>query len=352
MDDDLPPFAMVDLFFSDGDADLTVMSRGKRWHIFFTTKDLRGPQGDATLMQTFLSFRKAMDEDPRAMEALQDWMVKPCVPYMNELAPSIPRRGPPSLAEYFKAETISLKLVNKEGRLDALRCPGDSSIILSQVPKVSLSDSTVSRAVSKGVPCLPASQLVALLWPDADEADYDLVPHTVQIVTGNEHVDAQTPESRSSDNRFHFKAAFDYHSFDRELDILLRLGDDPNFKNSHVSRLGGLVTMEDGSILGLLIKHIPDSDTLDFAVGDASEDERKRWAQQLRATVENLHKANIIWGDVKPDNVLIDANGHGDAWVIDFGGGRCEGWVDEGLEGTKEGDLQGLSRLEELIEAA
>jgi hypothetical protein len=346
MDDELPSFAMIELSFSDQEAALTVMSRGKRFRVSLTTEDLRGPQGDETLVQAFLSFRNSMDEDPQAMEALEEWMLKPCVPYMDELAPSLPRMGPHSLAEYFKAETISLKLVNREGRLDSLRCHHEASATHSLVPSVLMSDPTVSQAISKGVTRVPASQLVAVLEPDAHVADYDLIPNTVRFVTDTQSAGTQSLDTQSSNTRFHYKAAFEHHSFKRELDTLLRLRNDLNLNNSRVSRLGGLVTMENGSILGLLVEYIHGSDTLDYAVERASEAERTKWSHQIRATIKELHDAEIIWGDVKPDNVLVDAGGHGDAWVIDFGGGRCEGWVDEELEDTKEGDLQGLSRLE------
>jgi hypothetical protein len=45
---------------------------------------------------------------------------------------------------------------------------------------------------------------------------------------------------------------------------------------------------------------------------------------------------------------LID--GKGDAWVIDFNGGCTQGFVDEELAETLEGDLQGMSRLLKLLD--
>lgn len=67
------------------------------------------------------------------------------------------------------------------------------------------------------------------------------------------------------------------------------------------------------------------------------------WIRQVRQTVEALHRNDIIWGDVKPENVLIDRDEN--AWVLDFGGGWTDGWVSERLHDTKEGDLEGLNNI-------
>ncbi|KAK2668010.1 hypothetical protein RAB80_017201 [Fusarium oxysporum f. sp. vasinfectum] len=52
-----------------------------------------------------------------------------------------------------------------------------------------------------------------------------------------------------------------------------------------------------------------------------------------------LHEEGIVWGDAKPDNVLIDKDEN--AWIIDFGGSYTPGWVDEDKAETFEGDYQG-----------
>lgn len=198
-----------------------------------------------------------------------------------------------------------------------------------------MSDPIVSEAIFTGVPCIPASQLVAILEPDAHEADYDLIPNTVRAI--------------GRDTQFHFKGAFEQKSFRRELDTLLRFRTDSFPGDLFVSRLGGLVTWDDGvSVMGLLVEYVHGSETLGYAAEEAPKAEKEKWARQMRATVKRLHDVNLTWGNVKPDNVLIDPNA--DAWVIDFGGGCVNGWVDQELEGTKEGDLQGLASIERFLE--
>ncbi|UPK91432.1 hypothetical protein LCI18_002367 [Fusarium solani-melongenae] len=74
---------------------------------------------------------------------------------------------------------------------------------------------------------------------------------------------------------------------------------------------------------------------------------REKWAAQLRDIITQLHNAGIVWGDAKPDNVLIDSNQ--DAWIVDFGGGYTEGWVPKTLAGTVEGDTVALEKMIEFI---
>jgi hypothetical protein len=63
--------------------------------------------------------------------------------------------------------------------------------------------------------------------------------------------------------------------------------------------------------------------------------------------LKKLHEAGVVWGDVKAANVLIDKDNN--AWIIGFGGGCTEGWVDCEKAGTVEGDLQGLANIMDFI---
>jgi hypothetical protein len=58
------------------------------------------------------------------------------------------------------------------------------------------------------------------------------------------------------------------------------------------------------------------------------------------AFLSNLqHSHDLIWGDVNPCNVAVDA------WVIDFGGINNAEFVDDNNTETKYGDWQGVERL-------
>jgi hypothetical protein len=116
--------------------------------------------------------------------------------------------------------------------------------------------------------------------------------------------------------------------------------------NVRVSRLLGVVKDEKTTrIIGLLLSYIDcDHKTL-LCAGRGPEHAllRQKWTQQITQSLQELHAHGIVWGDVKPDNVLIDK--HDDAYLIDFGGGYTNGWVDNELSNTLEGDLQGLERI-------
>ncbi|KAF1846718.1 uncharacterized protein K460DRAFT_367460 [Cucurbitaria berberidis CBS 394.84] len=112
-----------------------------------------------------------------------------------------------------------------------------------------------------------------------------------------------------------------------------------------ISRLLGVVEDEHTSrIVGLLLSYIDcENTTLSCAAYASEHILRERWLKQITHSLKELHTHQIVWGDAKPDNVLIDV--HDDAYLIDFGGGYTNGWVDKELMNTQEGDLQGLQRI-------
>ena len=112
------------------------------------------------------------------------------------------------------------------------------------------------------------------------------------------------------------------------------------------SWLDGLVQDDNGDIIGLLLSYINCCGTILCCIDGHNPKYSKvwqKWVNQISYTLEHLHLHHIVWGDVKVANVLIDVNG--DVYLIDFGGGYTEGWVEKELSNSIDGDLQGLENI-------
>jgi serine/threonine protein kinase len=77
-----------------------------------------------------------------------------------------------------------------------------------------------------------------------------------------------------------------------------------------ISRLHGLVWDDNGVIFGLLLTYIDcECVTLSCAVQPGMQVAQiEKWAAQIQEIVGRLHDAGIVWGDTKPDNILIDVH--------------------------------------------
>ncbi|KAF5966169.1 kinase domain-containing protein [Fusarium bulbicola] len=145
----------------------------------------------------------------------------------------------------------------------------------------------------------------------------------------------------------------------RELDCLWKITKSPQAAAIQVPKLLGLITTPDnGKTIGFLEEYIPVAETWELStlgrIDDVSaidESRRKKWLSQIQDTVDLLHNIGITWGDGKTSNVLIHCETD-DAWVIDFGGGWTEGWVDEELSGTVEGDEMAVRKIMEYLQVS
>ncbi|KAL1859445.1 hypothetical protein VTK73DRAFT_7591 [Phialemonium thermophilum] len=131
----------------------------------------------------------------------------------------------------------------------------------------------------------------------------------------------------------------------RELEGHLRLLQSGLKPDARAVRLLGIVKVDDevGGVLLTYVDHDDWSGLLRYRAMEAPLCIRERWANQVRETVAELHEAGVVWGDAKVDNVMVDRNDN--VWIIDFGGGYTEGWVDKDKAGTTDGDLQGVDRI-------
>ena len=65
----------------------------------------------------------------------------------------------------------------------------------------------------------------------------------------------------------------------------------------------------DGSVFGLLLSYIDHGGLAMFSRVDSDEPSapvRVKWVGQLDAAITALHKAGVVWEDVKSENVLVD----------------------------------------------
>lgn len=114
--------------------------------------------------------------------------------------------------------------------------------------------------------------------------------------------------------------------------------------DARICRLHGVVQDKDGLVMGMLLTYIEHDKTLSLAVRrDTPFSLRKQWVDQVSETLAKLHRARVVWGDAKPENVLVDTANN--AWIVDFGGGYTPGWVDKEKAKTIEGDLQGMANI-------
>ncbi len=365
-------FSMLEMVILDDAISYTFMCRNKRFIVDISAESLRG---EGELVDTFYEFKDDID-DPDIFCDFETWVIDAVDEHIKRLAPAPDpaSRMPTTLLEYYHAETFAIELVNRNGMLEAIEHPYDRRIHGDTSPKVTIVDSdiydsssgTVSltnpaahpcreerdgpllgiptpghaatggkaiirRSVLPTVPFLPASQLARTASPDSIEEEMCQVPRVVRNV--------------NTDQEYFFKAAYDQHGFQREIEVLARI---QNIAEKglalQTSRIVGLVHWDgqETVLMGMLLERI-DGPTLFDAASYASAADKRKWMDQINETVNKLHEHGLVWGDVKPDNVMIGPSG--DAILIDFGGGCTLEYIDLQLRETREGDLQGIMKM-------
>ena len=80
-----------------------------------------------------------------------------------------------------------------------------------------------------------------------------------------------------------------------------------------------IYSFQDDIYLYLVMEYLPGGDLMSLLMKKdiLSEDEARFYAAELILAIESVHKLNCIHRDIKPDNVLIDINGH--IKLSDFG---------------------------------
>lgn len=325
-----PLWIMLEFSFSlkYQDANLIVVCNGRRVTIDVQAADLAS---SPPILERYLFLLQVADEcelDEYTEDDVYDWIAEPLIPVFYELE-----------ALEKKNDTLET-FFNPEKYFYSLRAEGDRLIPIQQ-PEPSArwpifgikSSEDYSSSISFFKPC-----------------QVQVCPKPVQIGPPS----AIPSKVKLPDGTFAFLKVM-RHNYAASMRLELKTyqqiqeaGLDPSLR---ISRLLGIVH-SDGLILGLLLTYIDCRNrTLACAAKPGTAERaaaRRKWAEQVRATVATLHEAGIVWGDVKPDNVLIDQDE--DAWLIDFGGSYTEGWVPRELAGTIEGDRCGMKKMAGFLE--
>jgi hypothetical protein len=326
-------FSMLEMVTLESSIWYTIMCCNTR---FIVSIDAQNLAGKGELVDRFYELKAGVD-DPDGLCEFEDWVLDAIDEHIKRLVPT-PRRQanmPTSLLEYFDAGVFVFELVNRNGTLRAVKRPYDPKLHGATKPKITIVGShvhnggsrraarlspegrgtspsgpstrsrsssshrieTIDRSVLPIVPFFKASELVRAAGPDSLEEEICELPRHVRDVTTNQE--------------YFFKAVDDETCFRRELVILANI--QSLTERSLVlptSKVAGLVYWDgqENVLMGMLLEWI-NGHTLMYRARSASITDRKRWMDQVDDTVTKLHTNGIVWGDVKPDNVMIGPSG-------------------------------------------
>lgn len=266
------------------------------------------------------------------IEVLQQLVWKTCTSVSETF---VHTSTPDSLQSYIQPPTLHITLakdVRGEGGVVAKVIGDVSSGYPCETPRATQNNSHITNSYNWGTaPVL--------------KQDLELGP-TIHIVQASELIVTNKAAKAGPMQQVHtitgtqFKPRLDFKApeFDREISVLGAIISCGLDRMLRVSPFKGLVLLDNGFVAGMLFEWLegwplaeyPELSNLSF---------HKLWQEQVEAIVKELHRHNIVWGDVNVHNIFIDANANAS-------GGNCNiQYVDEELKETYKGDIQGLRRV-------
>ncbi|CAM1500458.1 Fc.00g096200.m01.CDS01 [Cosmosporella sp. VM-42] len=253
----------------------------------------------------FLEVAENFKLDGYTVEDLYDWMVEPLLPFLETLSPADEAQKL-TLHDFVFPETLVYTLRSHSDKLIAV--PFQDSQEATSSPRCDI--------------ILPDEDCAS--WPSFRPSE---VRRCVDVNNG--------PPSQMTNKITLVDGAFVFFKLVRAGDRKMLRHEIDGYKRIDTAAL-------DDSLRIPRLKGLAHDAVLCREPRDAQILQTK-WATQLQDSIRQLHNAVLVWGDAKPDNVLIDGNN--DAWIVDFGGGYTDGWVPKELAGTTEGDLCALKKI-------
>ncbi|GIZ40198.1 hypothetical protein CKM354_000355000 [Cercospora kikuchii] len=273
------------------------------------------------------------EHDVGPPEALQRWMLRPLASTFKSNAPKQKAaKKQRTVQEWFHCPTHYYHLTISSGKLSAVEDSASESLTKRTdqlIPTINL-----PKYIQKlNVPSFAASEITVI---DEAEGPAETPIHPTLV--------------ERDGKRYFLKAVNNAEPgpTKREIQIMKKLEAEGLHNELRVPLLRGLVHFDDDNskskMMGFLMDCIEEATPLTKMLStEVPEEKRNAWAQESARMVDLLHQHDIIWGDSKGDNFMVDK--HDDLWIIDFGGSYTEGWVDPELKDSEEGDDQGVRRL-------
>jgi tRNA A-37 threonylcarbamoyl transferase component Bud32 len=275
---------------------------------------------------------QAMEQDSlNAEEDLRQMLLRGMTEIISTFAPPNRVPEPSCLYEWYHGPTYFYSLCVKSGELAAELLEGSEELkqhIDSLIPRMKMPQ--YIRKID--VPWMNPRDLMV-----QSEVDFPEPAHPGQV---------QDKEGRT----FFFKPVVPHQPGPTKREITLLHKIEKLELDIKVPKLVGFVSHEDSQCeaMGLLLSHIEDPIPLTKLLKPSiPEHKRSAWSTTSERYVRILHENNIVWGDAKADNFMVDK--HDDLWIIDFGGSYTEGWVDPEINETVDGDNQGLQKVQEAL---
>ena len=281
---------------------------------------------------------RMLEEANRAEVEIEKDVLEVCKSTMQALAPRTEALGKkPSLHSWMYPETINLQLVTKKG-------------ILTVVKRDDLPIYDLHAYITD-------PQVLAFNLPHHMTSDIQVITKLYPFVY-KVYVKGQTMVAKLGRSVAH-------DSITDEIKKLYGIQTSAEGPLARVPQLNGLVSSPMG-VVGFLTNYIPslfhnleyllicaritsgavpkNKDAPSPPAITISKERKEKWTSQIQETLQSLHARNVIWGDAKLANILIDEMTD-DSWIVDFGGGNTQGWIERDLHGSKAGDLQALDRI-------
>ncbi|CAK4034000.1 Chromatin modification-related [Lecanosticta acicola] len=284
------------------------------------------------------------DHSTEPSKALECWMLSPLSDTFSARKKESKTSRKRSVEAWYLCPTHYFRLCVQDGKLRAEEDSNPSSALRQRIQALIPSMPLHKYISDLDIPMHKAKDLTVLL-ESSEPADTPLHPC---LVRHNQH----GPE--------YFLKTVDRGQLQpmnkRELQVMKRIESEGLHNEIRVPLLRGLVQFSTSNhsqnkqdIMGFLMDPIQDPKPLTHMLDtQVSEEKRLKWAEESARMVDVLHQHGITWGDAKGDNFMVDKDD--ELWIIDFGGSYTEGWVDERLMETVEGDKQGIERLQNGLE--